>query len=105
MVDLLKKVKAAALFAWDVLVHRFITEDVALRCSVDHKPHDWDSYEIQCCMADVEPSEVFDGIATVDSFQMFGFGITYRIGNFRPFNNPHDATPDVVNRCWDEANG
>lgn len=76
---MIDKIKTAARFAWDVLVPRFITEDVALSGSGT----EWEDYEIVCCIADVQPGERFDAVATVDSFQFLGIGITYRIGNFR----------------------
>jgi hypothetical protein len=87
MADLLSKAKAAALFLWG-LFPRFISEDVALRY-VGSDPDDWSGYEIACSMEDLEPGERFDAIATVDAFSFLVFGMTYRIGNFRPFQNPH----------------
>jgi hypothetical protein len=92
MADLLAKAKAAALFAWDFLIPRFITEEVALRYVGDDftAPYsEWSDYEIACSLVDVQPGEWFDGIATVDAFQFLGFGISYRIGEFRKFVNPH----------------
>lgn len=91
MGDLLGKAKAVAWFLWEICIPRFVTEDVALRYVNDGQPADWPSYEIACCMADLEPTEIFDGMATVDSFVFLGFGITYRIGNFRPFLNPREV--------------
>lgn len=85
---MIDKIKFAILFAWNVLVPRFITEEVALRYVGDDFTapwSEWDDWEIACSLADVLPGERFDGIATVDAFQCFGFGITYRIGNFRPW--------------------
>lgn len=82
---MIEKIKIAARFAWDVLVPRFITEDVALKHMGDGDPADWASYDIVCAMEDVQPGEMFDGVATVDAFQFLGMGITYRIGNFRPW--------------------
>lgn len=70
-------------FLIDILVPRFITEDVALSFSGHGAATDWGNYAIVCSMADVGPDEWFDGVATVDSFQFLGFGVTYRIGNFR----------------------
>lgn len=90
--DLLGKAKAAARFIWEWIIPHCVTEDVALRYVNDGQPNDWSSYEIACCMADIEPVELFAGIATVDSFVWLGFGITYRIGNFRAFRNPHEVT-------------
>lgn len=71
-------------FAADILTPRFITEDVAMERV---GPGDgWDSFDIACSMADVQPGERFDGVAEVDSFTWLGFGTTYRIGNFRPWS-------------------
>ncbi len=67
-------IKKAARFAWDYLIPRFITEDVAVAMV---------GSEIVCSMEDVEPGERFDGIADVDAFMWFGIGVTYRVGNFR----------------------
>lgn len=88
------RVKAALLFAWDFAIPRFVTEEVALRYVGDDfttTRSEWDDYEIACSLSDVEPGEIFDGIATVDCFQAFGFGFAYRIGDFRAFVNPHGA--------------
>lgn len=74
-------IKGLLLFAWDFLVPRFITEDVALRRVGPGS--DWDNFEIACSIADVQPGERFDGVAEVDSFTWLGFGMTYRVGNFR----------------------
>jgi len=76
-------IKKAAWFIWDFLIPRFITEDVAVR--IEGTGMGWSSVEIVCCMDDVQPWEKFDGIAEVDAFQWLGFGITYRVGNFRPW--------------------
>lgn len=78
---MIEKIKTAARFAWDVIVPRFITEDVAIdRVGLD-------DFMIVCSLADVEPGERFDGIATVDAFQFLGMGITYCIRNFRPWED------------------
>lgn len=82
----LLRAKSALLFAWDFLIPRFVTEEVALRYVGDDfttTRSEWDDYEIACSLSDVEPGEIFDGIATVDCFQAFGFGFAYRIGGFR----------------------
>lgn len=81
----IEKIKNAAIFAWDVLVPRFITEDVAIKRVGNSSS--WDEFEIVCSLADVDPGEQFDGIATVDCFQFLGIGISYRIGNFRPWSS------------------
>lgn len=80
---MIEKIKSAARFAWDVLVPRFITEDVAIERVGDGSS--WDDFMIVCSLADVDPGERFDGIATVEAFQFLGIGVTYRIGNFRPW--------------------
>lgn len=74
-------IKKAARFAWDYLIPRFITEDVAVAMvgSVDN----WDAFEIVCSMEDVASGERFDGIAEVGAFMWFGIGVTFRVGNFR----------------------
>lgn len=85
---MIAKLKSTAIFALDIIVPRFITEDVALRYVGDDFTTDWtewSAYEIACSMSDVETNERFDGVATVDAFQFLGFGIAYRIGNFRPW--------------------
>lgn len=80
---MIKKIKTAARFAWDLIVPRFITEEVVVERV--GKGSSWDAFEIVCSLSDVKPGERFDGVATVDAFQFLGIGITYRIGNFRPW--------------------
>ena len=80
---MLKTILNGLRIAADILVPRFITEEVAMEKVGPGS--DWDAYDIACSMADVRPDEWFDGIATVDSFTWLGFGITYRVGNFRQF--------------------
>ena len=70
--------------AADILVPRFLTEDVALRF-VGGDRADLGSYEIVCCMNDVQPGEAFDAVATVDSFGWLNIGITVRVRNVRPW--------------------
>ena len=70
--------------AADVLIPRFLTEDVALRF-VGGDRTDLGSYEIVCCMNDVQPGEAFDAVATVDSFGWLNIGITARVRNVRPW--------------------
>ena len=92
MLDLFDKAITTLLFALDFIVPRFITEDVALRYvgnPVMSSFSEWGDYEISCSLDDVQPGEEFDGIGSVDAFQFLGFGLTYRVGNFRPFVNPH----------------
>ena len=94
MLDLFDKAITTLLFALDFIVPRLITEDVALRYvgdPVTSNWSEWGDYEIACSLADVQPGEEFDGIGSVDAFQFLGFGLTYRVGNFRPFKNPHGA--------------
>lgn len=86
--------KAFLLFAWDLIIPRFITEDVALN-HISGPKDEIASYEIACSLCDVFPGEAFDAVATVDAFQFLGFGITYRVGEARPFVNPHG----VVYEC------
>lgn len=82
---MIDKLKSAARFAWDVIVPRFITEDVSMRRIGPGS--DWDNFEIVCAMRDVEFWERFDGVATVDRFQVFGFGFAYQIRDFRPWGD------------------
>jgi len=89
MGKLLDRAKAALLFALDIAIPRFITEDVALE-RIDPGIA-WESFDIACSLSDVQPGEVFDAIATVDAFQFLGFGITYRVGKARPFVNPYEV--------------
>lgn len=68
---------------FDILIPRFISEDVAMEYIGNGRG--WEDYRIACRLSDVLPGEQFDGVATVDAFQILGVGITYRIGNFRPW--------------------
>ncbi len=70
--------------AADILVPRFLTEDVALRF-VGGDRTGLGTYEIVCCMNDVLPGEAFDAVATVDSFSWLNIGITARVRNVRPW--------------------
>lgn len=84
----IKAAKAVGRFVWNYLIPHFETEDVALRyvgddITVDR--HEWSSYEVVCPMSCVWIGEEFDGIAEAESFTWLGIGITYRIGNFRPW--------------------
>lgn len=64
---------------FDLLVPRFMTEDVALIECVD-------GFAIVCCMGDVEPGECFDAVATLRVFNLFGFGLwPEQIGEVRPW--------------------
>lgn len=76
--------KKVAWFAWEFLITRFITEDVAIDRVTPG--NEWKDFEIVCSLADARPGEVFGGIAEAESFSWLGFGITYRIGNFRPWS-------------------
>lgn len=78
-------------FLLDLLLPRFITEDAAAQityCDQCANPHPMPV----CSMADVRPGEVFDGIITMRSFNLFGFAIFARfdMDSLRPFVNPHD---------------
>lgn len=70
--------------AADLLVPRFITDDVAMRY-VGGPTDDFDSYEIVCHMKDVRLGERFSAVASVESFVWLNFGVSLRIGNFRPW--------------------
>jgi hypothetical protein len=52
----------------DILLPRFITEEVALTDAGDH-------LEIACSMADVKPGERFAAVATVRTLNLFGMGL------------------------------
>lgn len=91
MRELISKTKAVAAFLWDVIIPRFITEDVALRYDGNGLEDGWGCYEIVCAMQDVGPNEEFDAIATTDAFQAFGIGFCYRIGNMRPWPGKGEA--------------
>lgn len=67
-----------------LLVPRFITDDVAMRY-VGGPTDDFDSYEIVCHMKDVRLGERFSAVASVESFVWLNFGVSLRIGNFRPW--------------------
>ena len=67
-----------------LLVPRVLTEDVALRF-VGGDRTDLGSYDIVCCMNDVQPGDAFDAVATVDSFGWLNIGITARVRNVRPW--------------------
>lgn len=82
---MITKIKIVLLFALDILVPRFITEDVAMERVAPGS--DFDCFDIACSMADVRPGEIFDCVATVDSFTWLGLGLTYRIGNFRSWGD------------------
>ena len=75
----------------DIMIPRFITEDVAVErrvcddCCEEH-------YEIACSMLDIEPGERFDGIATMRGFNLFGMLLFPRqVGVVRPWVNPWDG--------------
>lgn len=70
----------------DLLVPRFITEDVAIDGNAQN------GYSVVCCMEDVDPGEQFSGIATIRCFNLFGFALfAKQIGDIRPWVNPHNA--------------
>lgn len=74
----------------DIIIPRFLTEDVAvelLECAHCDEQH----VLPVCAMYDVALGETFDGVATMRSFNLFGFGLFPRIiGEPRPWINPHD---------------
>lgn len=75
----------------DILVPRFLTEDVAVSvtyCGHCDEPH----LQPVCAMTDVEPGERFDGIMTMRCFNLFGRGLFARqVGEIRPWVSPHDS--------------
>ena len=85
---LLDAAKAVGRFVWEYLIPHCETEDVALNYIGDDFTVDqdeWSAYEIICPVKCVEPGETFMAIAEVYSITWLGIGITYRIGNFRPW--------------------
>lgn len=84
MRDSLARAWAVLCLVAGLLIPRFITEKVA----IEHNGGEdggWADWDIVCSLEDVEPGEVFDGIATVDAFTWLGRGVTYRIGDFQPW--------------------
>lgn len=74
----------------DILVPRFLTEDIACKKVNEH------NNVIQlipiCSLKDVQPGEVFDAIVRVQMFNLFGYGLFPKpIGKPRPFVNPYDV--------------
>lgn len=68
----------------DILVPRFVTEDVAVKQVGRSSIH-----EIVCSMKDVRPGERFDGVATMRTFNLFGFGLfPAQVGDVRRWENP-----------------
>jgi hypothetical protein len=68
-------------------IPHFVTEEVAFALCPDCP-----AMHPVCCMDDIEPGEVFDGIATVSCFSLFGRAFFSRvISDIRPWVNPHDA--------------
>lgn len=77
----------------DILIPRFITEDVAVKINKAscHGGDGWHDGEIVCSMRDVEPGEVFDGIVPVRSFNLFGYALCPKLaGPVRKWVNPLD---------------
>lgn len=58
----------------DVVIPRFITEDVALE--YDDERGGWD---IVCSVKDIQEGEEFEAFATVKSFNLFGYGLFPRM--------------------------
>ena len=75
----------------DILVPRFITEDVA--CFEGYCDHCDELHLIpECPLSHVEPGERFDAIVPISCFNLFGWALfTKAAGEPRPFVNPHDA--------------
>lgn len=70
----------------DILVPRFINDEVAVQRVGRSCMH-----EIVCSMKDISIGERFDGVATMQAFNLFGFGLfPKQIGEIRPWVNPHD---------------
>jgi len=63
----------------DIVMPRFITEEVALIDTGDR-------YEPVCSMVDVQDGERFDAVATFRSFNLFGIGLRPKmIGKVKPW--------------------
>lgn len=83
----------------DILLPRFITEEVALRDDGDH-------LTIVCSLSDVKPGERFDAVGTIRSFNLFGLAIFPRtVGEPLAWSDgglgeelPTHADPDEVER-------
>ncbi|MEN6549433.1 MAG: hypothetical protein ABFE07_25590 [Armatimonadia bacterium] len=74
--------KAAILRLLDIVIPRFLTEDVCVLW-------DGETYEIVCCLADACDGEEFDGIATMRCFNLFGIGLFPSfVGEVRPWQKP-----------------
>lgn len=65
---------------WFVVPH-FSSSEVALR-RVGYLS-DWMDYEIECFVEDAKPGQVFDAVATADTFEWMWFGMVYRLRDFR----------------------
>ena len=86
----------------DIIIPRFLTEDVAC-VWVPFPNEEWKDYpelqgyyDIVCSMADVYPEEEFDGIATVQTFNLFGLALfPKQVGEIKPWKNPHDGNLKV----------
>lgn len=79
-----RAVWALLVFAADLLVPRFLTEDVALVFTPDGP-------DVACSMINIAPGETFDAIVTLRSFTWLGVCMFPRqIGAVRPWVNPHD---------------
>lgn len=73
----------------DIIIPRLLTEDVALTEVGDH-------YEIACSMADVRPSERFDAVATMRTFNLFGMALSpTMVGEPRPW----PTAPQPASTC------
>lgn len=71
----------------DILLPRFITEEVALVDAGDH-------LEVACALADVKPGEAFAAVATIRSFNLLGRALFPKmIGEPRDWNATPSCTP------------
>lgn len=77
----------------DLLLPRFVTEDVAIVFDGGDDGTQCD-YVIVRRMADLRPGDRFDAVATADSFSWLGgrIGVTYRVGKFRMWPEPTAKT-------------
>lgn len=71
----------------DVIVPRFIREDVALEYNDEQE-----GWDIVCSVKDIQEGEEFEAFATVKSFNLFGYGLFPRmVGEvmyeLRPYKN------------------
>lgn len=58
----------------DVVIPRFITEDVALEYNDEQE-----GWDIVCPVKNIQEGEEFEAFATVKSFNLFGYGLFPRM--------------------------